>query len=285
MSLTPRLHDDGQSRLVAYDHGAHLASWELAGDPVLWLSERAVLDGSASIRGGVPICFPWFADGPDGDHSPSHGVVRTVTWHVTPAQDDELWAWELSDADVAGAPGSDLVPGPFRLRYAVRLTRDGEDRSPTLNLALVIHNTGAEAYLVEAALHTYLAVRDVRQVQIQGLAGAEYLDKVTGRRALQDGALVLTEETDRVYDRSGPVVVEDRAGGRLLEVTPTGATQTVVWNPWRQQAADLPDVDDGGWRRFVCVETAATADRALAVAPGATVALGCSITTRPVSPT
>lgn len=274
MSPTSRTHQDERSALVAYDHGAHLASWDVDGAPVIWLSERAVLDGSAPIRGGVPICFPWFADGRDGRHSPSHGVARTATWTPLRPDDGELWVWELGDEDVVDAPGATLVPGPFRARYAVRLTT-GQDRSPTLQVELQMHNPGREPYRVEAALHTYLAVQDVRETRIEGLAGAPYLDKLTGRRESHDGDLVLTGHTDRVYDHAGPLLVDDRAGARQVEVRPTGATQTVVWNPG-EDAAGIADLGAGSWQRFVCVETAATADQDLLLAPGGSATLGCS---------
>lgn len=284
MTLTPRVHDEGPSRLVAYDHGAHLASWELEHEPVVWLSPAAVLDGSAPIRGGVPICFPWFADGPDGEHSPSHGVARTATWSPTPTRDGEVWAWELSHTDVADAPGADLVPGPFQLRYAVRLSPGAPAGPPVLDLHLELHNPGSAAYTVEVALHTYLAVGDVEQVRIEGLDGADFLDKVTGADERQQGTVELTGETDRVYHRSGQVQVHDPARARVLELTPHGATQTVVWNPWAEKSAAADDLAAESWREFVCVETAASGERALTMAPGQTRTLGCSLTVRTVGP-
>lgn len=285
MSLTPRVHDDGRSRLVAYDHGAHLASWELDEEPVLWLSPQASLDGSRAIRGGVPICFPWFADGPDGAHSPSHGVVRTATWRPAPTRDqEEVWAWEIAHHDVAGAPGAEQVPGPFHLRYAVRLSPAPTAGSPVLALHLEVHNPGPTDYTAEVALHTYLAVGDVEQVRVEGLDGAEHLDKVTGARRRQHGAVELTGETDRIYDRSDTVQVHDPAWARVLELTPSGATQTVVWNPWAQKAAAAADLADDSWRSFVCVETAASGARALDLEPGQTHTVGCSVTARPVRP-
>lgn len=284
MSLTPRVHEQDRSRVVAFDHGAHLASWELSGEPVVWLSPAAVLDGSRAIRGGVPICFPWFADGPSGEHSPSHGVVRTARWHPSPARDAEVWAWELRHTDVADVPGGRLVPGPFHLRYAVRLSPGAAADSPALQVELAVHNPGATGYRVEAALHTYLAVGDVELVRVEGLDGAPYLDKVTGARGHQRGPVTLTAETDRVYDRTAPVRVHDPARSRVLELTPHGATQTVVWNPWATGSAAAPDLTDDGWRGFVCVETAATAAHALEVPAGGTIVLGWSLTTRTVSP-
>lgn len=274
-TLTPRIHAAGRSRLVAYDFGAHLAEWSVDGVTRVWLGEQAVLDGSAPIRGGVPICFPWFAAGPDGDLTPSHGVVRTARWRQVATTADEVWAWEIGSQDVADGPGAEHVPGPFLARYAVSLR--GEDGEETLRLALRVTNTGDRDYRAEAALHTYLAVEDVRQVSVLGLEGAEYLDKVTGLREVQQGPVELTGETDRVYDRSGPVLVEDRAALAHYEVRPGGAAQTVVWNPWADRAAVLPDLGDDEWLRFLCVETAARGEHALTLPAGDTVEVSCAL--------
>lgn len=279
-TLTARTHAAGRSRLIAFDHGAHLAAWSVDGISRVWLSEHAVLDGSAAIRGGVPICFPWFGGGPEGRLRPSHGLARTATWRPVDIVGAEVWAWELSSEDVAASPGAEHLPGPFLLRYAVSLDEPAE----VLTLALRVTNTGEQDYRAEVALHTYLGVEDVRDVQILGLEGADYLDKPTGHREVQQGPLVLVGETDRVYDRSGPVVVEDRAALRHHEVRPSGATQTVVWNPWARKAAGMSDLGDEEWLRFVCVETAATGRGALHVPTGGTVEISCGLSQHP-SPT
>lgn len=292
-TLTPRTHESGVSRLVAYDFGAHLAQWRVDGTPVVWFSERAVLDGTAPLRGGVPICFPWFAAGPSGEHSPSHGVVRTATWRPAGSADGEVWAWELGSDDVADAPGARHLVGPFELRYSVSLPRGEDTSSPALRLALSVTNPATEALHVEAALHTYLAVGDIERTAVHGLDGAPYLDKVLDERRTQRGPVTFTGETDRVYDslgsgvvtgHDGPdvgVVVDD--GGRQVQLRPEGATQTVVWNPWSEKAAGMKDLADDDWRHFVCVETAATADRAIVVPAGGTTTLACTLTCTPRS--
>ncbi len=266
----------GSSRLVAYDFGAHLSSWELDGRPVVWCSEAAVLDGSKAIRGGVPVCFPWFAAGPDGSLSPSHGLVRTTSWHRAAARDTEVWAWTVTDEDVAGSPGVEHLPGPFRLRYAVSLPTPAEH--PSLRLDLEVTNPGAEVLPVEVALHTYLAVHDVLQTQVLGLEGAGYLDKTTGRRGRLQGPLRIQGPTDAVVDSPGQPHVEVVDGDRRLVLETQGSTQTVVWNPGPEQAAEMSDLQDDAWPGFLCVETAATGDRGLRVPPGATHTVGCTIT-------
>ncbi|SOC54393.1 D-hexose-6-phosphate mutarotase [Ornithinimicrobium cerasi] len=281
-TLTPRVHDADGSRLVAYDLGATLAEWDLDGEPVLWLSDRAVLDGSAPLRGGIPICFPWFAAGPEGDRSPSHGLVRTATWRSAEPADEEVWAWEVGSADVSGA---ERLTGPFELRYAVGLRPGREAMGRELLVALAVTNPADAPLTVEAALHTYLAVEDVRATRVLGLDGVEYYDKVDGVRRVQRGPLTFTGETDRVYDSGAEagIVVDD--GSRQLHLRPAGATQAVVWNPWAERCAEVADLADDAWQRFVCVETAATAHRSLTVPPGGTSTLSCTFAARPRSTT
>lgn len=267
--LQARTHRTGRSLLVAYDHGAHLASWHLDDRPVIWLSPRAVLDGSRALRGGVPICFPWFADGPDGGLRPSHGLARTATWTLVEPRGEEVLAWMLRSQDLAGEPGVEHLPGPFVARYAVSLPCD------ELVLRLDVHNPGEAGYRCEAALHTYLAVEDLDGARVLGLDGAGYLDKVTGTREVQAGPVTFDGETDNVYDSPGapgPVLVGGTAG--RVEILPEGATQTVVWNPGAELSARTTDLGPDAYREFVCVETAATADRALEVPAGGTVSLG-----------
>ncbi|MGO0577856.1 D-hexose-6-phosphate mutarotase [Ornithinimicrobium panacihumi] len=288
-TLTPRSVTGDGSTLVAYDFGAHLASWTVGGRPVVWCSPTAVLDGTRAIRGGIPICFPWFAAGPEGDHSPSHGPVRTAVWDVDQTRDDEVVAWRLSSADLAGAAGAELMPGPFTLRYAVSLTSADSSaassspapRSPGLHVSLEVTSAAGEEITVEVALHTYLAVSDVRDIELRGLEDCDHLDKVSGTRARQDGPVGFSGEVDRVYDRSGTTVVQD-VDGRAIVVEPFGATQTVVWNPGPEKGSTMADLGPDAWWRFVCVETAATADRAITLAPGQSHQIGCVI--RPSGP-
>ena len=274
--LQPHTVSAGRSRLVAYDYGATLASWHLEDHEVIWLSPQAHLDGTSAIRGGVPICFPWFAKGPDGDLSPGHGLVRTATWTPATTRDEEVLAWTLGSADILDRDGAEHLPGEFEVRYGVSL--HGDD----LGILLEIHNPGATAHTMEAALHTYLAVADLDRAEVHGLDGVPYLDKVTGTREVQDGPLRFDGETDNVYDSAGdpgPVLL-DGAGGRV-ELLPEGATQTVVWNPGAELSARTGDLGAEAYRQFVCVETAATAARALEVPAHGTVRLGCRFVVHP----
>lgn len=247
--FTPRVLQSATGRLTAYDHGAHVAEWVREGTDVLWLSDRAVYQNDRSIRGGVPICWPWFAAGPDGDISPTHGFLRLTGWRLVEAGESTL-RWGTSSEMVVGRPGVERFPYPFEAQVAARLTDE-------LEVSLTVHNTGPSPLDYEAALHTYVHVGDVQAITIEGLDGVGYWDKVTRARGTQHGPLRLTGETDRIHDSADPLMLDDPVLGRRLVLTPSGATRTVIWNPWRAGADELADMADGSWRRMVCLEAAA----------------------------
>jgi glucose-6-phosphate 1-epimerase len=138
-------------------------------------------------------------------------------------------------------------------------------------MELSIQNTGAAPVTFEEALHTYLAVSDVRQARVEGLSGRDYLDKVDGmKRKTQSGPITITGETDRVYlDTPDTVTIQDPAAGRRITVSKERSASTVVWNPWLEKSKKMPDFGDYEWPRMLCVETANVAENALTLAPGA----------------
>ncbi len=105
-------------------------------------------------------------------------------------------------------------------------------------------------------LHSYLSVSDVRNVELVGLAGAAYDDKVSGAHACPqgEGALRFVAETDRVYDSSARVSVLDLAHKRRLVIDKTRSATTVVWNPWLDKAQRMSDFGDDEWPGMLCVE-------------------------------
>lgn len=248
-----------------YLHGAHVTAWHPAGQaPVLWVSRESQFKAGAPIRGGVPICFPWFAAHATEASAPAHGFAR-------------LREWRLSDASLAG----DRV----ELRFTSR-EDDGTRRSPwphpfaaeyrvsfgeQLSLALDVSNTGDAPIAFEAALHTYFAVSDIRRVTVTGLAGTEYLDKVEGLavRRQGDAPMTFAGETDRIFlDTEATCTIHDPGLGRQVHVAKRGSLSTIVWNPWIAKAMAMPDFGDDEWPGMLCIETANVRDRAVRLEPG-----------------
>jgi len=251
------------ARAELYLHGAHVTSWHPAGESAdrLFVSDKAVFADDAPIRGGVPVCFPQFADqGP----LPLHGFARSMAWQLVragAAPDGGAQAQLRLAADDATRA---RWPHAFVLDYVVTV------RARTLSLALAVGNPGPSAFAFTAALHTYVAVADLRAARIRGLAGARYRDKVLGvDDALETaGELTVDRAIDRVYHAAPPdLALEEPA--RTLAIRADGFVDTVVWNPDSAKGATIPDLETDGYLRFVCIE-AACARAAVTVAAGGT---------------
>lgn len=256
-----RLRACGSEALV-YLHGAHVASFRTAEHgELLWVSEKAVYAAGKAIRGGVPICFPWFGAHASDSKLPAHGFARTREFRFEGSElhgDTLVAVFSLASQDVA----PELFQGAFTARLRVSVGRE-------LSLAFEVENTSEQAFAYELALHTYLGVSDVRQVQVLGLAGASYDDKVSGARAVVEGDAPLRfgGETDRVYTSTGRVTVDDPGRKRRLIVDKTSSSTTVVWNPWIEKAQRMADFGDDEWPSMLCIEAANVSPHAIRLAP------------------
>lgn len=227
-------------------HGAQVLGWQPAGAgrDLLFLSARSLECDGAAIRGGVPVVFPQFSGfGP----LPKHGFARNRAWQLVATPAADRMALELVDDDATRA----LWPHAFRARLDIALA------STTLTLALTVSNTGRDPLTFTAALHTYLAVRDIGAVRLHGLAGAHTLDATQGLEAGIEHAesIAFDGEFDRVYPGlAGELVLED--GDDTVTVLREGFADAVVWNPGAEKAAALSDLGAGDHRRFVCLEPA-----------------------------
>ena len=248
-----------------YLHGAHVSHFQPAGQqPVLWLSAKSLFANDKPIRGGVPLCWPWFGPHSERKDVPGHGFARLKTWSLseTAQLSDGRTRAVLTLADDVASMAQ--WPHAFRLRYTVTVGRE-------LELDLRVDNPGATPFSYEEALHTYLTVSDVRQTSVDGLAGIAYLDKVRDfARLVQEGAVTFTAETDRIYlDTVATCTVVDQVGKRRLAIAKNGSADTVVWNPWITKAMAMADFGDDEWTGMVCVETVNTGKHAIELAPGA----------------
>jgi glucose-6-phosphate 1-epimerase len=245
--------DGARARICG--HGAQLCSWTPArGGERLYLSGHAVFGPGAAIRGGVPVIFPQFAgEGP----LPKHGFARTAAWRLESAQQGGA-RFRLADTEATRA----LWPHAFEAELSVAL------EAQTLRVSLAVENRGGDAFSFTAALHTYLRVDDIAQVELLGLQGLRYRDTASGGREAREtaGRLRIEGEVDRIYF-DAPPLLELREPGRRLRIESQGFADAVVWNPGAVKGAALADLDPDGYRRFVCVEAAAIG-RPLQLAPG-----------------
>jgi glucose-6-phosphate 1-epimerase len=246
-----------------YLHGAQLTSWRPAGgEEVIFLSELSQFEAGRAIRGGIPVCFPWFRNKADDPKAPSHGFVRTKAWQL------DSVALQGDSVRVSLSTASDEAtrawwPHDFRLIH--RLTIGTE-----LAQELEMTNTGPAPLSFEEALHTYYRVGGANAVRIQGLDHVAYLDNTDGNREKrQEGDIVFTASTDRAYiDATHAVEIADPAMRRRIRLSKQDSRTTVVWNPWIEGAHALADLADDEWRAMACVEASNIRAFAVELAPG-----------------
>jgi glucose-6-phosphate 1-epimerase len=264
------------SEAHVYLHGAHVTHFAIAAQaPVLFLSSQSLFQPERAIRGGVPICFPWFGPrNPDpAGNSPMHGFARIRPWKVESsgaAADRSVIRLSLADDEQTRR----LWPHAFVAEYEVGL---GPDR---LELALTIRSRGETPLEFEEALHSYFAVAEVRDCVVEGLDGVEYLDKTDNfAPKIQTGDLTIAGETDRIcLNTTGPCAIVDRGNRRRIMNEKENSHATVVWNPWVAKAKAMTDFGDDEWPRMVCVETCNVAPHAaVTLAPGAVHRMGTVI--------
>ncbi len=258
--------------------GAHLMTWQPRSQsvPVVWLSRDAKPAAGKSLRGGVPVCWPWFGAHPaepafaSGETSaaprfPAHGYARTTPWQVVESGSEPDGATRLTLRLVESERTRAQWPHPCMLRLTVIV---GE----TLRMELCTENTGESGFVISEALHTYFRIGDIGAVRVTGLAGCDYWDKVGGStlKRQQDDAIRFTDETDRVYiDTAAECVIEDDRLQRRIRVAKSGSLSTVVWTPWTAKADRMGDLGQpDGWREMLCVESANAIDDAVHVAAG-----------------
>lgn len=246
--------------------GAHLMTYQPNGEnPVIWLSKYTKFASGKSIRGGVPICWPWFGPHTSDAKLPGHGYARTVMWEVleSKVQPDgsTLIGFGLLETDATRAQW----PNSSSVKIEMNIGK-------TLHIELVTHNNGKQAFMLGEALHTYFHISDVAQMTIRGLEGCTYLDKVgeSATRTQKDG-IVIESEVDRVYiNTASDCVIEDRGLKRAIRIAKQGSRSTVVWNPWTEKADKMGDFGQEGYRGMVCVESANAFDNVVSISPGET---------------
>lgn len=265
--------------------GAQLLAFQPNGGPeLLWMSPLAQFRAGQPIRGGIPLCLPWFGPHPRDPDQPKHGFARLRDWRLTTAgigADDALSLQFDLDSDAGPA-----CAVPFRATLQIDLHR-------TLRLRLDVHNRGEVALPLSWAFHSYLAVDDLASTRVRGLSGRVYLDNAasnaelnarTGNGAAADGATPVGDrrrlpqvmqhgdirfdgEVDRVYTAVGGS--QQLCAGRSVEIAGNGCDTVVVWNPGQRLGSGMTDIGPH-FGRFVCVERGAAFDDSWSISPGAT---------------
>ncbi|TFC00510.1 tagaturonate reductase [Cryobacterium mannosilyticum] len=259
---------------LIYLHGAHVAGFTPAGhQPVLWMSEFGVFSDDAPLRGGVPICFPWFGPNKTDAAAPNHGWARLAGWSLVDTKrlgDAARLTFELTQ-NSAGVPAGFH---PFTAHYFVTV-------GAQLELELTVRNDGATLLSFEEAFHTYFGVGDVTTSVLTGLETLPYLDRSTTPASTGSSLLPVTfhgREIDRLYPMPPELTLVDAANDRSITAVAWNAAQTVVWNAGELKASAIADYGDAEWTRTACVETCNVGDNLVTITPGVTHRMQVAIT-------
>jgi glucose-6-phosphate 1-epimerase len=245
-----------------YLHGAQVTAWRPShSDEVLFLSKESGFGAGKAIRGGIPVCFPWFGPKADDPKAPKHGTVRLKEWHLDRIA-HEGGVVRISLSTENDAESERWWPHPFRVEHHITVGRE-------LTLDLIAHNTGAQPCTISEAQHTYYHVGSIHEVQVGGLDGVPYLDNTADNQEfLQHGSVTFSKATDNAYQNTEtPVTLIDPALKRRIHVEKAGSASTIVWNPWQQGAAGMGDLGNDEWPHFLCIEAANMRGSSVEIAP------------------
>lgn len=249
---------DAMARVAV--QGGQVLEWQPNGQkPVIWVSKAAVYQPGKGVRGGVPVCWPWFGVTDKG----AHGFVRTRMWEVREAKNGPADTVELRLGIKDDESTRALWNHAFDLELIVTV-------GAALKIELVTRNTGDAPFEITDGLHTYFRVGDVHQAKVTGLDGVNYLDKVRDfAQFTQNGAVTFDGETDRVYlNTTADTLIEDPVLGRNIRIAKAGSAATVVWNPWTEKEKGFADMAQGEYADILCVETVNAGSGDITVAPG-----------------
>ena len=263
----------GQAQLDICQQGGQILSYfpNIAQPALIWLSDCAEFKQGQSVRGGVPVCWPWFGDiehNPDAVQktttvdAPFHGLARTLDWQLLHSSVNSD-AVQLS-MQLDASQGLTDWPHAAILQLHIEL---GE----RLTIRLDNHNLGAEPLAITQALHTYFAVSDIHKIEVHGLEDCSYYETLEQWQLReQTGAVTFAGETDRVYLQVPKhLQIVDKGWQRRIHLRTQGSHSAIVWNPWIDKAQTLSGFASDAWQQMLCIENANVLDDHLLLAPGA----------------
>ncbi len=273
----------GNAELLVAQQGAQILHYQHGSQaPIIWLSEQARYQRGQSVRGGAPVCWPWFgglmrnpaavqAMHTDPGTAPAHGNVRGLDWQLLgiDQHDSAVTLQFVFDSRKHPLPG---WPHAAELQLDIRLDQQ-------LHLELRSRNLGDQPLVLSQALHTYFAVSDIREVSVQGLDGCRYIETLEDwQERQQQGVLEFAGETDRIYlDTPTRLSIIDPGWQRRIHLDARGSRSAVLWNPWIDKATRLSQFAEDAWQRMLCIETANIWDDCVTLAPGASHSLCLSL--------
>lgn len=254
--------EKGEATISLY--GGHLLSYiPLNSTEVIWVSESAIYQTGKAIRGGIPVCWPWFGKNPDDKNLPQHGFARTSIWKISETGiDTEKYPFVV--LSLFSATGFENIwPYKFQLDLKVVLKE-------YLEVSIITYNLDEKPFEITNALHTYLYLSHVENCVIEGLESVEYLDSLENNKLKYEKSSIKIEmEIDRDYQNTqSPCLIKDSEFNRIIKVSKENSNTTVVWNPWQDTGGRMVDFQENGWNNMVCIEAANTNTDKREIPPG-----------------
>ncbi|KPL94158.1 D-hexose-6-phosphate mutarotase [Vibrio splendidus] len=243
VKLVRVIHDKANAAISLF--GGHVVSFQPQGqEDLIWMSQQAKFDGKTALRGGIPVCWPWFGR----IAAPAHGFARSSEWQLVEHRESEAGVIVS-----LGLKPSEATLAVWPHQFDARLNVEIGDQ---LKVTLDVKNTDLQPWTFSGALHTYLNVGDIHNTTTTGM-GAEYIDSLQGGKICQGGSeLVLTDTIDRVYTQpEAQIFVADKKLDRTLTVENHGHNSAVLWNPWAEGATAMGDMQNDGYLTMMCVES------------------------------
>lgn len=246
--------------------GGHVISWKpkLIKEDILWLSTNARYEKGRSIRGGSPICWPWFGDHPTDGSYCVHGFARVAPWKIESSAQLKNGATKI----VLKLNPTEKELKQLTYNYELELTITVGD---TLYLNLKTTNLSSHPFTISEGYHTYFNVSDIGNIKITGLENSVYTDKFDNyNRGIEKGPIKFNGPFDRVYSNtSNDCYIEDDLFNRVITVKKSNSNSTVVWTPWGKKASEMGDMGaENEWRKMICLETANLLENSVVIYPG-----------------
>ena len=263
----PEIHIENRfcEAVISLQGGQVLSYTQKAdGHDLLFCSKNAYFENGKGIKGGAPVCWPWFGDHPDG--LGAHGFARKTLWYVDQIAADECGVTEVTLYTTTTPETERGWPYQAKLSTTIRLGK-------WLSINLSTTNLGSESLPLTQAIHTYFKVTDIKAVKVTGLESHPYYDKVQdfGLIPASHREITFSGELDRIYQGTAqPITIIDDSLARKIAITSEGSNSTIVWNPWIDKSIAMADFGDDEYHQMLCVETANAADDARQIDPGAT---------------
>ena len=232
-------------------------------EDVLFVSQQSAFAEGKAIRGGIPVCWPWFGPDPKGLQRPNHGFARNHVWQLLNTEAVDDGETQVSLQFTQSNKKETTWCKPFKLMLDITV-------GSSLHLKLTTFNLGDKAFSITQAFHSYFKVGNTELVNVLGLENCDYFDKLDqGAQKTQKGVVAITKEVDRVYvEAHNDLQILDPVFQRRIHIHSPDTSTAVVWNPGAKTIKKMADLDNDEYRQFICVEVGNLAFDQVKIEPG-----------------